>query len=345
MTSALTERMEDARKVGVKAQKAYDKKKGDEEVEAPAATTSVEGAAQKMRGAAHDLDSSYLAFQEAVTLDQEAAAIKESGAEAQKRLDEINEIKTFLKNVGKTADFAQGLVRGPEQIANWWRSRPACPGVPRRRPSSSPTSSTGRKSMFHHDARHAKGMIEKKKLVKEFAKVVVSDEGIPSALMKFAEVPWPVPRHERKRTPATRHQAGQVVPGRSGVAQRACTGREGIGTRPAWLWWSSCGASPWRASSGLQPRWKGACRRRRWRPRGRRAAGVIEHRDTSYHPNPTPSQGGREAGLEDARATRPVRLRSKETITRFDRWTKVMSLWLPRGMKGKADTAFPALRR
>ena len=189
MTAALTERMGEARTVGVRARKAYAKNKDDEKVEAPAATTSVEGAAQTVLIGTRELDASYLAFQAAVTLSQEAAAIKESGSEAQKRLDEINEIKTFLKNVAKTADFAQNLVKkAPEQIANYVEKPTSM------LPSAEKAAELITDFVYYEEVHKLttvldmlNGMIEKKNLVKEFAQVSAVTKAYRTALMKFAQ--------------------------------------------------------------------------------------------------------------------------------------------------------------
>jgi hypothetical protein len=335
MTAALTERMEDARKVAGRAQKAYDKnkKEGTEEVEAPAATTSVDGAAQKLRGSARDLDSSYLAFQEAVSLEQEAAAIKESGADGQKRLDEINEIKTFLKNVGKTADFAQGLVKkAPEQIANWVEKPTSM------LPSAEKGIELITDFIYWEEVNKLttmldtlNGMIEKKKLVKEFAKVSSVSKAYRSALLKFAEAAVEMQRalHERRAqyrqlgTKLDRFAQDDPALRKEGLAPAA--GGDRYATSMALVVELRQAVALARfVKDGMPPLEGGPAadvgsKAPAW---ATWASGVIQHRESyaSYHPNPTPFDmpEDEKQALEQAWSFLDLSDRaSKETISRF----------------------------
>jgi hypothetical protein len=189
MTTALVKGMDDARKVGHRAQRAFDKKKADESVKPPAATQSVEGAAMGARGAAADLDGKYLAFQGAVLIDQEAAQIKGKGKDAEERLAEINKVKDFLKSVGKAIDFAQSTIKSaPEKIANYVEKPSSI------LPDFEKMGEVIGDFVYYAEVREItslldtlNGMIEKKHLVKEFANVSAATKVYRASLMKFAE--------------------------------------------------------------------------------------------------------------------------------------------------------------
>lgn len=188
MTAALEKGMNDARQVGHRAQMAFAQDKGNEPVKAPSATTSVEGAAQSVRDAAAEMDAQYIKFQEVVSIDKESAEIKEKGKESEKRLAEINEVKEFLKNVGKTIDFAHEKIKeAPEKIANYV-SKPSS-----MLPDAEKAAEVIADFVYYKEVKKItalldtlNGMIEKKNLVKEFARVSEATKGYRASVMKFA---------------------------------------------------------------------------------------------------------------------------------------------------------------
>jgi hypothetical protein len=201
MTQALIDGMDDARTVGVRAQKSFDKNVGKDSIEAPQAASSVDGSAAKTRDAAALMDTAYVDFQQ-VLLAEEAKAIKGSGKEAEARLAEINEVRDFLKSVAKTVDFAHGPLRkAPEKIANAI-SNPASLA-----PSAEGATTAVFDFIYYEEVTkltrildNINGRIEKKNLVKEFAKVSAQTKAYKAAIGAFATAARDLQRalHDRR---------------------------------------------------------------------------------------------------------------------------------------------------
>ncbi len=117
MASALTDGLRQAQEVGQRAQLAHDMGRNTETLDVPAADNTILGMSNETTQAAREMNTAYLGFQQN-DLSQRAASIKQEGAQDETRLREINEIKQFVRNVGKTVDVTMAVVSGaPTAIA------------------------------------------------------------------------------------------------------------------------------------------------------------------------------------------------------------------------------------
>jgi hypothetical protein len=117
MAAALTKGLSDAQAVGERAQLAQDAGSGGA-LPIPAVTESVAGISAAATQAAHEMNTAYLGFQRNALADR-AAATNNEGKSDRDRLQQINEVKTFVRNVGKTVDVTMSVVSGaPAAISN-----------------------------------------------------------------------------------------------------------------------------------------------------------------------------------------------------------------------------------
>lgn len=118
LAGALTLGLQDAEDVMKRYRARYEE--GDrlttEQLEAPEGDASVSQAADEMTGASRSLDAAYLGFQTTV-LSGKIGTIKSEYATDQARLAEIEEVKAFVRNVGKTVDLTMTVVRGAPTVA------------------------------------------------------------------------------------------------------------------------------------------------------------------------------------------------------------------------------------
>lgn len=87
-----------------------------EKLDFPEGDESVTQAANEMTNASRELDAAYMGFQTTV-LSGRIGSIKEEYAQDQERLEEINQVKQFVRNVGKTIDFTMSTVRTAPTMA------------------------------------------------------------------------------------------------------------------------------------------------------------------------------------------------------------------------------------
>ncbi|MEO5889175.1 MAG: hypothetical protein ABIQ31_02925 [Ferruginibacter sp.] len=117
MVSALTQGLDEARNLGISAQRENDKGKGIA-LPVPPVDNSVAQASSETTIAAREMNIAYLDFQQNIAK-LEIAKTNAEGTADRTRLTEINEIKTFVRNVGKTIDVTMSVVSGaPAAIAN-----------------------------------------------------------------------------------------------------------------------------------------------------------------------------------------------------------------------------------
>jgi hypothetical protein len=118
MKTALIKGLEDAAVVGRRAKDAYSADRDENDVEAPKAQLSVEGSLSAVREKSVELDAAYVNFQR-VLLDQEITDLKDSGADEEARMKEINQVKSFLKGVGgQISNHQQQISGAAEKVTN-----------------------------------------------------------------------------------------------------------------------------------------------------------------------------------------------------------------------------------
>ncbi len=121
LASALIDGLTDAEDLMERYQNAYedgDRRRTSEKLDVPESDQTVESAAHDLTQASRDLDEKYMGFQQ-VTLASSLGEIKAEYASDEQRMAEIEEVKTFVRNVGKTVDITMSVVRGaPTAAAN-----------------------------------------------------------------------------------------------------------------------------------------------------------------------------------------------------------------------------------
>lgn len=121
LAAALTGGLLDASDVMERYREAYDdldRRKTTEKLDEPKADESVEQAVLELKDASRNVDAKYLGFR-ATVLSGEIGSIKSEYAGDEARLEEINEVKKFVRDVGKTVDVTMSVVRGaPTAVAN-----------------------------------------------------------------------------------------------------------------------------------------------------------------------------------------------------------------------------------
>jgi hypothetical protein len=89
-----------------------------ETLDVPAVDTTLADLSAQTTLAAREMNTAYLGFQQNA-LAERAAATNAEGDTDRKRMQEIQEVKTFVRNVGKTVDVTMSVVSGaPAAIAN-----------------------------------------------------------------------------------------------------------------------------------------------------------------------------------------------------------------------------------
>lgn len=117
MATALTDGLRQAQEVGQRAQLAHDMGRGTETLDVPAVDTTIVGMSNETTQAAREMNTAYLGFQQNL-LTQRIEATRQEGATDEARLQEINQIKQFARNVGQTIDISMAVVSGaPSAIA------------------------------------------------------------------------------------------------------------------------------------------------------------------------------------------------------------------------------------
>ena len=116
MASALTQGLKDAQAIGERAQFAHAGGKG-ETLDVPAVDETLTDLSNQTTQAAHEMNTAWLGFQQNVLADRKADTDKE-GEGDRARMAEINEVKGFVRNVGKTVDVTMSVVSGaPAAVA------------------------------------------------------------------------------------------------------------------------------------------------------------------------------------------------------------------------------------
>jgi hypothetical protein len=119
LSAALVQGLKDAEDVMKRYRDKYedgDRRLTTEKLDPPEADESVSQAATEMTDVSRELDAAYMGFQTTV-LSGKIGAIKQEYAKDEERLKEINEVKQFVRNVGKTVDFTMSVVRGAPTMA------------------------------------------------------------------------------------------------------------------------------------------------------------------------------------------------------------------------------------
>ena len=117
MASALVDGLRQAQEVGQRAQLAHDMGRGGETLDVPAVDTTIVGMSNESTQAAREMNTAYLGFQQNL-LAQRVEETRQEGAKDEARLREINEVKQFARNVGRTVDISMSVVSGaPTAIA------------------------------------------------------------------------------------------------------------------------------------------------------------------------------------------------------------------------------------
>ncbi|MFW6098294.1 MAG: hypothetical protein ACOC9Z_09455, partial [Chloroflexota bacterium] len=119
LAAALEQGLGDAEDVMKRYQGIYEdgnRRLTTEKLDFPEGDESVTQAANEMTDASRELDAAYMGFQTTV-LSGRIGSIKEEYAQDQERLNEINEVKQFVRNVGKTIDFTMSAVRTAPTMA------------------------------------------------------------------------------------------------------------------------------------------------------------------------------------------------------------------------------------
>jgi hypothetical protein len=117
MATALTSGLQEAQTVGERAQLAHDAGKA-ETLDIPVVDDTLADMSAQTTQAAREMNTAYLRFQQNLFSD-EIAAIDSEGAADRTRMQEIQAVKAFVRNVGKTVDLSMAVVSGaPSVIAN-----------------------------------------------------------------------------------------------------------------------------------------------------------------------------------------------------------------------------------
>jgi hypothetical protein len=117
MAGALTDGLRQAQEVGQRAQLAHDMGRGTETLDVPAVDTTIVGMSNENTQAAREMNTAYIGFQQTL-LAQRIEETRREGATDEARLQEINQIKQFARNVGRTVDISMAVVSGaPTAIA------------------------------------------------------------------------------------------------------------------------------------------------------------------------------------------------------------------------------------
>jgi hypothetical protein len=116
MASALTKGLQDAKVVGERAQIGHAAGKA-ETLDVPAADETLTDLSNQTTQSAREMNTAWLGFQQNA-LAQRAADTNAEGAADRSRLQQINEVKAFVRNVGKTVDLTMSVVSGaPAAVA------------------------------------------------------------------------------------------------------------------------------------------------------------------------------------------------------------------------------------
>ena len=110
MAAALTKGLSEAQAIGQRMQLAHDKGQG-ETPDIPAVDESLAEVSAAATQAALEMNTAYLGFQQILLADR-GAAVDEEGEQDRNRLQQINEVKSFVRNVGKTVDVTMSVVQG-----------------------------------------------------------------------------------------------------------------------------------------------------------------------------------------------------------------------------------------
>lgn len=117
MATALIQGLHEAEGVAARAQLAHDRGQG-ETLDVPAADDTVVESADQTTLAAREMMTAYLGFQQ-LALADERAAVEAEGTADRTRLQQINEVKQFVRQVGGAIDTTMSVVSGaPAVIAN-----------------------------------------------------------------------------------------------------------------------------------------------------------------------------------------------------------------------------------
>ncbi len=117
MATALTDGLRQAQEVGQRAQLAHDMGRGTETLDVPAVDTTIVGMSNETTQAAREMNTAFIGFQQNL-LAQRIEDTRREGATDEARLQEINQIKQFARNVGRTVDISMAVVSGaPTAIA------------------------------------------------------------------------------------------------------------------------------------------------------------------------------------------------------------------------------------
>lgn len=125
LAAALVQGLRDAQDVIERYRDKYEdgnRRLTTEKLDFPEGDESVTQAAREMTDVSRDLDAAYMGFQTTV-LSGKIGTIKKEYADDEARLKEINEVKQFVRNVGKTVDFTMSAVRAaPTMVTNVTKS-------------------------------------------------------------------------------------------------------------------------------------------------------------------------------------------------------------------------------
>jgi hypothetical protein len=119
LAAALVQGLKDAEDVMKRYRDKYedgDRSRTTEKLDFPEGDETVEQAADAMTAASRNLDAKYMGFRTTV-LAGSIGTIKQKYAKDEARLKEINEVKQFVRNVGKTVDLTMTVVRGAPTTA------------------------------------------------------------------------------------------------------------------------------------------------------------------------------------------------------------------------------------
>jgi hypothetical protein len=180
-----------------------------------------------VRDAGASMDAAYVNFQREL-IAGDVKKLKESGQPTEEKLAKINEIKTFLKDVAKTVDMAQGPVKGaPATIANAISSPSSV------LPTAEKATEVITDFIYYEEVQkltiildNINGHIAKKNLTKEFAAVSARIKTYKAVLRKFASAALGLQRalHDRRveyralGTKLDRFSQGDALSRKEGIA-------------------------------------------------------------------------------------------------------------------------------
>lgn len=110
MASALTQGLTDAQAIGERAQFAHAGGQG-ETLDVPAVDETLVDLSNQTTLAAQEMNTAWLGFQQNALADRATETNAEGDAD-RKRMSEINEVKQFVRNVGKVVDTSMSVVSG-----------------------------------------------------------------------------------------------------------------------------------------------------------------------------------------------------------------------------------------